>query len=77
MNYRFTKRLTFGTSDDRRASRPVARIIEETGTELERVLAYYKLAALEEMSEGSYRRALDLLQRRRSKLELPRSSGGC
>ena len=31
------------------------------------VLAYYKLAALEEMSEGSYRRALDLLQRRRSK----------
>ena len=31
------------------------------------MLAYYKLAALEEMSEGTYRRAFELLQRKRSK----------
>jgi len=30
------------------------------------VLAYYKLAALEEMPEGTYRRAVELLQRKRT-----------
>jgi hypothetical protein len=42
-------------------------LIEETGTELERVLAYYRVAALSEMTEGSYRRALDLLNRKLAK----------
>jgi ERF superfamily len=42
-------------------------LIEETGTELERVLAYYRVSALGEMTEGSYRRALDLLNRKLAK----------
>jgi ERF superfamily len=52
------------TTDEQRELR---QLIDDTGTELERVLAYYKLAALEEMKEGTYRRALDLLQRKHSK----------
>jgi hypothetical protein len=43
------------------------RLIEETGTELERVLAYYKLASLEEMTEAIYRRAVELLKRKQAK----------
>jgi ERF superfamily len=42
-------------------------LIEETGTELERVLAYYKLSALSEMTEACYRRALELLRRKLDK----------
>jgi hypothetical protein len=42
-------------------------LIEETGTDLERVLAYYKISALSEMTEASYRRALDLLRRKLDK----------
>jgi hypothetical protein len=42
-------------------------LIEETGTELERVLAYYRVTALSEMTESSYRRALELLNRKLAK----------
>ena len=47
--------------------RELQGLIEETGTELERVLAYYRVAALSEMSEGSYRRALEVLNRKATK----------
>jgi hypothetical protein len=47
--------------------RGLSQLIGDTGTELERVLAYYKLASLEEMNERTYRRALELLNRKRSK----------
>ena len=47
--------------------RELQGLIEETGTELERVLAYYRVAALSEMSEGSYRRALEVLNRKLAK----------
>ena len=47
--------------------RELQGLIEETGTELERVLAYYRIAALGEMTESSYRRALDLLNRKLAK----------
>jgi hypothetical protein len=47
--------------------RELQGLIEETGTELERVLSYYRVAALSEMTEGSYRRALDLLNRKLTK----------
>jgi ERF superfamily len=43
------------------------RLIDETGTELERVLAYYRISALSEMTEASYRRALELLNRKLAK----------
>jgi len=43
------------------------RLIEETGTELERVLTYYRITALSEMTEASYRRALELLNRKLAK----------
>jgi hypothetical protein len=38
--------------------------IDETGTEVDRVLAYYKLGALEEMTEPVCRRALEVLDRK-------------
>ena len=47
--------------------RELQGLIEETGTKLERVLAYYRVSALGEMTEGSYRRALDLLNRKLAK----------
>jgi hypothetical protein len=49
-------------------ARELQGLIEQTGTELERVLAYYKLSALNEMSEASYPRALELLKRKLGKL---------
>jgi ERF superfamily len=52
------------TADEMRELR---QLIDDTGTELERVLTYYKLTSLDEMTEATYRRALDLLQRKRSK----------
>jgi hypothetical protein len=47
--------------------RELRRLIEDTGTELERVLTYYKLSSLEEMTEGTYRRAIELLKRKQAK----------
>ena len=47
--------------------RELQGLIEETGTDLERVLAYYKISALSEMTEVSYRRALELLNRKLDK----------
>ena len=44
--------------------RKLEALIEETGTELERVLAYYKVSALSEMTENAYRRALEVLNRK-------------
>jgi hypothetical protein len=41
--------------------------IDETGTDLERVLAYYKVASLSEMTERGYRRALEVLNRKLAK----------
>jgi len=49
-------------------------LIEDTGTELERVLAYYKLSSLEEMTRGAYRRAVELLKRKQTKLNLEESA---
>jgi len=44
--------------------RTLKQLIEDTGTELDRVLAYYKLASLEQMTEATYRRALEVLNRK-------------
>jgi ERF superfamily len=51
--------------------RDLQRRIEETGTELERVLAYYKLAELEEMTEPVYQRALEVLNRKLTRQNQP------
>lgn len=51
-------------------ARQLQGLIEETGTELERVLAYYKLSSLERMSGATYRRALELLNRKLAKKEV-------
>jgi ERF superfamily len=40
------------------------KLIGETGTDLQRVLAYYKVASLAEMTETVYRRALEVLNRK-------------
>jgi hypothetical protein len=44
--------------------RELERLIGETGTDLERVLAYYKVAALGEMTETAYQRAVEVLNRK-------------
>jgi len=40
------------------------KLIGDTGTDLQRVLAYYKVAALGEMNEATYERALEVLNRK-------------
>jgi hypothetical protein len=47
--------------------RDLEKRIEETGTDLERVLAYYKVASLGEMTETAYRRAVEVLNRKLAK----------
>jgi len=47
--------------------RELEKRIEDTGTELERVLAYYKVASLGEMTETAYRRAVEVLNRKLAK----------
>ncbi len=47
-------------------------LIEETNTDLERVLAYYKLNSLRDMNGRTYRRAFELLNRKRAR----RGAGG-
>jgi hypothetical protein len=47
--------------------RELERLIGETGTDPDRVLVYYKLSSLEQMSEATYRRALELLNRKIAK----------
>jgi hypothetical protein len=48
-------------------ARELRELIEETGTEPERVLAYYRLPSLEQMTEGTYRRAIEVLNRKKAK----------
>jgi hypothetical protein len=47
--------------------RVLKTLIEETGTDVERVLAYYKVASLEEMTGTAYRRAVEILNRKLAK----------
>ncbi len=47
--------------------RELQTLIEETETELERVLAYYKVASLSELTENAYRRAVEVLNRKLAK----------
>ncbi len=47
--------------------RELQSLIDETGTELERVLAYYKVASLGELTETAYRRAIEVLNRKLAK----------
>lgn len=44
--------------------RELERLIHDTGTDLERVLSYYKVAALGEMTETAYQRAVEVLRRK-------------
>ncbi|MGO9607108.1 MAG: ERF family protein [Candidatus Binataceae bacterium] len=48
--------------------RTLKTLIDETETDLERVLSYYKVASLEELTESAYRRAVELLNRKLAKL---------
>ncbi len=60
-----------GNGSDRLITADEARqlrlLVDETETELDRVLCYYKINSLEEMRESSYRRAVELLNRKRAK----------
>jgi hypothetical protein len=47
--------------------RELRQRLEDTGTELERVLAYYRLLSLEQMTKGTYHRAIEVLNRKKAK----------
>ena len=47
--------------------RELQNLIEETGTELERVLKYYKVGSLPELTETGFRRAIEVLNRKLAK----------
>ena len=47
--------------------RALQNLIDETGTDLERVLAYYKVGSLGELTETAYRRAVEVLNRKLAK----------
>jgi hypothetical protein len=47
--------------------RDLEKRIDDTGTDLERILAYYKVASLGEMTETAYRRAVEVLNRKLAK----------
>ncbi len=49
------------------ATRTLKSLIEDTGTELERVLAYYKVASLQDMTETTFPRALEVFNRKLAK----------
>jgi len=51
-------------------ARQLRLLIDQTETELDRVLAFYKINSVEEMRESSYRRAVELLNRKRAKQAL-------
>jgi len=51
-------------------ARQLRLLVDDTETELDRVLSYYKINSLEEMRESSYRRAVELLNRKRAKQAL-------
>jgi ERF superfamily protein len=44
-------------------------LVAKTGTELERVLEYYKVSSVEEMTEATYRRAMETLGRKLARME--------
>jgi ERF superfamily len=43
------------------------KMIDDTGTDLGRVLSYYKVASLAEMTEATYQRAVEILNRKLAK----------
>lgn len=47
--------------------RELQSLIDDTGTEPERVLAYYKVGSLSELTETAYRRAIEVLNRKLTK----------
>src|SRR5271166_2390815 len=47
--------------------RELEKLIDDTRTDLERVLAYYKVASLSELTETAYRRAVEVLNRKLAK----------
>ncbi len=60
-----------GQTNDRLITPEEARVlcdlIDQTGTDVEKVLEYYRVARIEEMTESTYRRAEEALERKRSR----------
>ena len=56
-------------------ARELRALIDDTETELDRVLSYYKVNSLDEMRESTYRRAVELLNRKRAKQQHQNGNG--
>ena len=66
LDARFNK-TSSGRTINAEQVRDLEKRIEDTGTDLQRVLAYYKVASLSEMTEFAYRVAVKVLNRKLAK----------
>ena len=54
----------------------IYELVEKTGTELERVLEYYKVSSVAEMTETTYHRAMETLGKKLALMERKVSNNG-
>jgi hypothetical protein len=57
-------------------AKAIYELVEKTGTELERVLEYYKLSSVAEMTETTYHRAMETLGKKLALMERKVSNNG-
>jgi ERF superfamily len=57
-------------------AKAIYELVEKTGTELERVLEYYKVSSVAEMTEATYHRAVETLGKKLTFMERKASSDG-
>jgi hypothetical protein len=57
-------------------AKAIYELVEKTGTELERVLEYYKVSSVAEMTEATYHRAMETLGKKLALMERKVSNNG-
>jgi hypothetical protein len=57
-------------------AKAIYELVEKTGTELERVLEYYKVSSVAEMTEATYHRAMEMLGKKLALMERKVSNNG-
>jgi ERF superfamily len=57
-------------------TKAIYELVEKTGTELERVLEYYKVSSVAEMTEATYHRAMETLGKKLALMERKVSNNG-
>jgi ERF superfamily len=57
-------------------TKAIYELVEKTGTELERVLEYYKVSSVAQMTQATYQRAMDTLGKKLTLMERKAGSNG-